>query len=99
VNTADKPYMYERMFPELCAQWDAHDGSCESLPWFWAGHSGGVSNPADLEHCHGCGVCFYREGVAWVNHATDDDEIRLCGCCARRAGHVVVVSSFGVGSP
>lgn len=101
MNSARKPAMYDRMFPDLRRRWDLHDGSCESLPWFWAGYSGGVTSPSDLEHCRECGVDFYREGVAWVNHADvdADEEIRLCGCCARRLGHAVVVTSFGVGSP
>lgn len=93
-----EPWCYDTLFPHIRKEWDEHDEHCESLEWFWLGRFGGVSDLVSQQGCDDCGVLFYNEGLAWVNWEQDDEEeIRLCGCCAKKRGYVVKVDrGFGV---
>lgn len=96
VKEAGTPWCYDTLLDSVRDAWDVHDKTCESLPWFWLGRRGGVSCPSDWWTCHGCDVYFSIDGVPWVNYP-DEDERRLCACCAKREGYVVTkVDEFGV---
>jgi hypothetical protein len=98
MNEKRRPWCYERLFGDVRRDWDRHDPTCESLHYFWLGHEGGVSCPSDLDTCSDCGVMFYIEGLAWVNHhCLDEDAVLLCGCCARSRGFPIRVTRVGVG--
>lgn len=88
----------EDVFPDIRADYEAHSKACVSLRYMWLARRGGVSCPSDLDDCTDCGVTFYNEGVAWLNYdATDDeDEVRLCGCCASRRGVQLVDGPYGI---
>jgi hypothetical protein len=93
-----RPWCYDRPFDYVRANWDRHDSICESLPFFWPGHTGGVSCPSDLESCVDCDTMFFLEGVVNINYTSpEDDPLYLCGCCARNKGYVIKVSEHGVG--
>ena len=90
---------YEALLPFVRANYDAHDKTCASMSQFWFGRLGGVSGVGEQEDCHSCGHTFYLEGLAWVNWATadqDDEDIRLCACCATAAGHRVQMGQYGL---
>ena len=86
------------VFPEIRADYEAHDKSCVSLRDIWLGRKGGVTCPGDLEDCVDCGVTFYREGVSWLNYDAPDDEeeIHACGCCALKRGVILTRAPYGV---
>jgi hypothetical protein len=93
------PERYERLLPFVRANYDAHDKTCVSMRYFWLGSRGGVSCFSDLADCDGCGHTFLNEGVAWVNWEvadTDEDEVRLCACCATSAGYEVRMGEYGL---
>ena len=79
-----KPGCYDDMLPAVRRDWDAHDKTCKSLPYFWLGRKGGVTAPGDVGGCDGCGVTFFWEGLSWSNYP-DEDTVYLCECCVRKA--------------
>lgn len=91
--------LYERLLPDVRANYDAHDKACLSMRHFWLGHRGGVSGIGEQTDCDGCGHTFYYDGLVWVNwQATDpdEDEVRLCACCATANGYRVRAGQYGL---
>jgi hypothetical protein len=89
----------EGVFADIATAYTAHDDFCLSLPDFWLGRTGGVSNPGDLSDCTGCGHTFYNEGLVWVNYEDPDpdaDEQHYCGCCAVARGYRVHRTPYGL---
>jgi hypothetical protein len=88
----------DQTFPEYRETYYAHAQDCVSLPDMWLPRSGGLTCPSDLDTCTGCNVTFYNEGLCWVNWEAPDeeDEIRLCGCCAEKLGVVLYRTPYGV---
>lgn len=83
-----------RVFQSIIEQYLSHDDTCESLSYAWLGRDGGVSDLVSQSICDTCDMYFYNEGLVWVNF-DQDDEMRLCACCARSRGHRISVSRHG----
>jgi hypothetical protein len=95
---AGKPWCYDTLLDSVRRDWDAHDKTCRSMPYFWLGRRGGVSCPSDLTDCGRCGAAFYNEGVTdlnWKNPDPDAEPDYRCECCARDGGQITTTPPAG----